>query len=218
MSRIDGSVTELAPHRTGGTHGAVVCWVCQSPVSARTAFCPTCTAIQPPRALDHFVRLGLECRFDLDRRELDERYRAVRRVFAVERFAAQGVRQRQLALDHLAAVEEAYLVLRDPVRRAEYLLTLVEEPGLTPTVTANSNDLDVLCAQLQAARDVAAVDRVASLAGRGVEACLLDLSASFRHQAFTEVAVVLARLSRLEDIGTEARERRADLVQQDATV
>lgn len=205
MSRIEGNVTDLAPHRTDNGHGGAMCWVCQSPVSTRAAFCLTCNALQPPRALDHFSRLGLVCRFDLDRRELDDRYRALRRVFAMERFASSGLRQRQLALEHLAGVEEAYLVLRDPVRRAEYLLTLVEEPGLTPTVTANSNDLDVLDAQLQAARDVAAVDRVASWAGRGIEASLRDLSTAFRHQAFAEVAVILARLARLEEIGADAR-------------
>jgi molecular chaperone HscB len=211
MSRIDGNVTDLAPRILGGGQGSstTACWMCQTGLSCRAAFCHDCGTIQAPRALDHFARLGLDCRFDIDRAQLAGRTQAMARIFEAERFAAKGPRQKQLALEHLAAIEEAHTVLRDPVRRAEYLLTLVEGQGASSPVVANSNDIDVLRGQLKTAADSAAVDKVAFAAGQRVEACIRELSAAFRQQSFTEVAIILARLAQFEDIAASARAQRA---------
>lgn len=211
MSRIDGNVTELSP-RIGAsiqTLQAAPCWVCQNNLSARAAFCHECGTIQAPRALDHFTRMGIDRRFDIEREQLEGRFEAMQRIFQNERLLAKGPRQKQLASDQMSAVTEAYHTLRDPVTRAQYLLSLVDDAGATVLAEANSNDLDVLRGQLKNATDTAEIDRVAFQAGRGVEACIRELSGAFRQQSFAEVAVILARLVQLEDIAASARDRRS---------
>ena len=212
MGILDTKVTKISHRLMYGGSGKEVCscWVCQSEMSDFSVFCPECSTIQPPRALDHFSRLGVDCRYDLSLSELEARYRSLLRIFSSEQMKATGVRQQQLAMDHLNTVEEAYYTLRDPVRRAGYLLRLLNDPELLAIVEANSNDLDVMERQMELAHGGAGIDRVASQVGRGIEACLRDLSAAFRQEAFRDVAVILARLAKLEGILANARSQRAE--------
>ncbi|MDA0653950.1 MAG: Fe-S protein assembly co-chaperone HscB, partial [Proteobacteria bacterium] len=50
------------------------CWSCHGPVNRGAAFCPTCSAIQPPHACDPFRTLGLAPGFDIDSADLEQRY------------------------------------------------------------------------------------------------------------------------------------------------
>ena len=213
MNRNEGNVTELAPRSLAGlsVQATAPCWVCQSTLSTRAAFCHECGTIQAPREVDHFTRFGLDRRFDLDRDQLAGRYEAFRRVFMAERLNGKSPRQKQLASDHLAAVEEAHGILRDPVRRAEYLLTLLDEPALADAQQAVETEMSELRGELVGAADTVAIDRVAHKARHGVEVCIRDLSGAFRQQAFADVAIILARLAQLEDIAATARQRRSAL-------
>jgi len=213
MNRIEGNVTELAPRSLAGTivSATAPCWMCQTSLSARTAFCHECGTIQASRGVDHFTRFGLDRRFDLDRDQLSGRYDAFKRVFLAERIGGKGPRQKQLASDHLSAVEEAHTILRDPVRRAEYLLTLMDESSVAHAQLAVEAEMAELRGELENAADAVAIDRVAHKARHGVEVCIRDLSGAFRQQAFSDVAIILARLAQLEDIAATARARRGDL-------
>src|SRR5438105_10936366 len=73
--------------------------------------------------LTHFERLGLPRRFRLDPAELERNYLA--RSREVHPDHAGNDRASQAAA---AAVNEAYAVLRDLFRRADYLLTLAGGP------------------------------------------------------------------------------------------
>lgn len=210
MSRINGNVTDLASRASLGAHATLTtcpCWICQTNLSARAAFCHDCGTIQPVRDVDHFTRLGLDRRFDVDRDLMEGRYTALSRIYQAERFAAKGPRQKQLANDHLSAVQEAYSELRCPIRRAQYLLTLMDEPQASTGQTGE--DIADLRAELASAADKAAIERVAFKAVHGVELAIRELSAAFRQQSFTEVAVILARLAQLEDIAASARASRS---------
>ncbi len=208
MSWIDGNVTELAPRMMETGTEDHTCWVCQSSVSRHMAFCAECHSMQPPRQLDHYARLGIDRRFDLDSKKLHDRYKALKKLFMIESISAQGPRFKQLALDHLAAVEEAFITLKDPARRAIYLLKLLNAPYADVGVMANSNDLDVMRAQLVSAKTPSDVDRVAFHAGQGIESCIRAISQAFKIRLFSDVGVQLARLTQLEKILSHARDAR----------
>ncbi|HAX91890.1 MAG TPA: hypothetical protein DCY07_06765, partial [Rhodospirillaceae bacterium] len=77
------------------------CWLCQKGTSLRALFCQHCGTIQPVRALDHFARLGLERRIDVDSELLERQYASYKRTLAPEprcvyrmHIAAQAVRNR----------------------------------------------------------------------------------------------------------------------------
>jgi molecular chaperone HscB len=75
-------------------------------------------------ASDHFDLLGLPQRYRLDGRELEQRYQALARETHPDRFAQSGDLERRQALLRSTALNEAYRTLRDPLRRAAYLVAL----------------------------------------------------------------------------------------------
>jgi molecular chaperone HscB len=75
-------------------------------------------------ASDHFDLLGLPRRYRLDPRELEQRYQSLARETHPDRFAQGPDVQRRQALLRSTALNEAYRTLRDPLRRATYLVGL----------------------------------------------------------------------------------------------
>ncbi len=86
--------------------------------------CAACGAIQPfaPRAL--FDVLGLPRTYFLSIPALEGRFRDLSRKLHPDRFAQRSPPERRLSLDWTTALNEAYRTLKDPLRRAAYLLEL----------------------------------------------------------------------------------------------
>jgi molecular chaperone HscB len=73
---------------------------------------------------NHFELLGLPARFRLDATALDAAYRRLQSEVHPDRHAHGSDADQRLALQASARVNEAYRTLREPVARAEYLLSL----------------------------------------------------------------------------------------------
>ena len=73
---------------------------------------------------NHFDLFGMPRALELDAARLEERYRALQRELHPDRHAAAGARERALAAQAAARVNEAYRALSDRHRRAAYLLEL----------------------------------------------------------------------------------------------
>ena len=101
----------------------MACWSCERP-EGEGVLCEKCGAIQPPRARTHFELLGLAARFDLDPGTLEARYKELSRKLHPDRFARADARARLFSLQQSTAVNDAVRTLRNPTRRAEYLLRL----------------------------------------------------------------------------------------------
>lgn len=102
----------------------MACWSCERP-GGDGAFCDKCGAVQPPRAgRSHFSVLDTASSFDIDAAALEARFKEMARKLHPDRFARADVRARCYALEHATALNDAYRVLRDPLRRAECLIGL----------------------------------------------------------------------------------------------
>ena len=100
------------------------CARCDAPLGEGVAFCG-CGALQPPpRGRDAFAVLGVEKRWDLDASALEKRHKELSRKLHPDRFAKADPRERRHSLEWATQVNDAYKLLRDPLRRAEYLLRL----------------------------------------------------------------------------------------------
>jgi len=96
---------------------------------------------------NHFALFGLPPRFELDAAALDAAYRRVQSQVHPDRHASGSDAERRVALQASARVNEAYRTLREPVARAEYLLTL---NGLDPRDETDTKlPLDFLERQLE---------------------------------------------------------------------
>ncbi|MEX3557685.1 MAG: Fe-S protein assembly co-chaperone HscB [Burkholderia sp.] len=74
----------------------------------------------------HFELFHLPTQFALDAGSLDIAYREVLFEVHPDRFAAAGAAQKRIAMQWATRANEAYQTLRDPLKRAIYLLSLRE--------------------------------------------------------------------------------------------
>ncbi|GAB6849399.1 Fe-S protein assembly co-chaperone HscB [Paraburkholderia sp. A1RI_3L] len=72
----------------------------------------------------HFALFGLPEQFAIETNALDEAYRTVQSQVHPDRFAAAGDAQKRIAMQWATRANEAYQTLRNPLRRATYLLHL----------------------------------------------------------------------------------------------
>jgi molecular chaperone HscB len=105
----------------------LICWSCEKDAGPG-ALCAACGAPQPVSTHgareDHFAVLGVEPRFDLEPSALESRYRDLSRKLHPDRYARSDPRARKAALQQTVQLNEAWRALKEPLRRAEYLLEL----------------------------------------------------------------------------------------------
>lgn len=88
-------------------------------------FCGACGKIQPvDDGQSYFELFDVPRSMNLSREELDRRFRGSSKKVHPDRFGAHSSVERKLALQHTARLNEAHQVLKDPERRAEYLMSL----------------------------------------------------------------------------------------------
>jgi len=77
---------------------------------------------------NYFELFGLPVQFDVDPSDLLTRYRDVQRQIHPDKFANASAEERRLSMQLTTLVNEGYQTLRDPVRRARYLLEVSGVP------------------------------------------------------------------------------------------
>ncbi|MEX2299019.1 MAG: Fe-S protein assembly co-chaperone HscB [Dongiaceae bacterium] len=217
-------MSDMAADRTsagsGTSSGASIgsCWSCHGPVDSVALFCHVCGAIQPPGVADHFKRLGLTPRFDLDPVEIGRRYVAFQQRLHPDRFAGKSTRERAIAEQHAVNLNEAHETLKDPLRRGAYLLQLAGRAS--PTAENRTVDDQALLMETmerrEALSDASSIDRVAALAAAAAtdEEILLDaLKSAFDADNLNAATGLLTRLRYLRKFAEEARARRAVLAE-----
>lgn len=194
--------------------GAIVpCWSCKGPISPRALFCSTCGAVQPPGNTDHFTRLGLRRAYSLDPAELDRQYFGFQRRLHPDRFATRSPKERALSQSQATALNEAYETLKDPLKRAAYLLRLA---GRTVDVdqAATVTDPELLMEAMEmreALAEADTADEVAVLAAQAegeMAQCDIDLARAFAAQDFDAAGKLTTRLKYLGKLAEEARSRK----------
>ena len=82
---------------------------------------------------NHFELFGLPERFRFDPAVLDRAYHALQGEVHPDRHAGADPAAQRIALQSSARVNEAYRALKDPVARAQYLLSLRGVDGFDET-------------------------------------------------------------------------------------
>lgn len=114
--------------------------------------------------MDPFATLGLPRAYAIDLRAAEKAHRELSRALHPDKYASAGASERRDALNRAADVNEAWRIVRDPIRRAEALFQLAGvEVGETKEPKPEAELLmDVLekreaLADAKAARDRATV-------------------------------------------------------------
>ena len=113
-----------APKRTTLQMARSMCWHCQSEVHGEY-FCGQCVKVQPlSKELDYFTCLGLPRILTIDQEDLEARFYRLSRTFHPDFFQNKAEGEQAISLGNSALLNTAYRTLKDPMRRAEYLLRL----------------------------------------------------------------------------------------------
>jgi molecular chaperone HscB len=80
--------------------------------------------MHPAPGKNHFELFGLPATFDIDTDELAVRYRELQRRIHPDKFANASDQDRRLSLQMTALINEGFHILKDPIRRGRYLLSL----------------------------------------------------------------------------------------------
>ncbi len=73
---------------------------------------------------NHFELFGLPSDFIIDLSALSERYRQLQKVVHPDRFAQASDLEKRQSMQHSVQINEAYQTLKNPITRAQYLLSL----------------------------------------------------------------------------------------------
>src|SRR3954468_269537 len=103
----------------------MICWSCERATEPAGGLCSHCRAVLPPETgAAHSALLGSARRFPIDFAEAEGRFKELSRQVHPDRFAKADARARRASLGRTVQLNEAWRALKDPVRRAEYLLGL----------------------------------------------------------------------------------------------
>lgn len=189
--------------------GQACCWLCQKSTSSRALFCQNCGTIQPVQPLDHFTRLGLERRIDIDSELLERQYSGLKRNLAPERFSIRGLGERGHAAAQLAAIEEAFEALREPLKRGRYWLLLHEKE--VEEIESSNPMVSELRQELETSAAPAQCDRIAQKAGNAMEQGVVGLMQALRTQKWQLANAILMEVDGLETILSDVRDRRTTI-------
>jgi molecular chaperone HscB len=135
---------------------------------------------------DPFATLGIEPRFDIERERVEQRHRDLSRALHPDKFAGAPAAERRLALNRAIEVNDAWRVVRDPIRRAEALLhrggvrrSETEEPKPSPALLMEMMESREALAEAVQAKDPAAVAKLGDAMRARQEAAFASLARGF---------------------------------------
>jgi molecular chaperone HscB len=96
------------------------CWHCGAK-DAASLFCRYCNTIQAPTP-DYYEFFDLPRRLGLDAEDLKSRFYTLSRLLHPDRYTRRSEQERRFSLEASSILNDAYRVLKDPIRRAEYVL------------------------------------------------------------------------------------------------
>lgn len=161
--------------------------------------------------MTHFSLFDLPPCFAVDLPALEAAYRRVQAEVHPDRHAHKSDADRRLAMEYATRVNEAYQVLKRPLLRARYLLSLAGVDTREETNTAMP--VDFLMTQMEwreavadarAARDVEQLERLSADVRRDTDALTASLARALDVDADHEAAALLVRKLRfLEKLDEE---------------
>ena len=106
------------------TNPPLVCWNCQERALG-THFCPGCGKLQQiPQSFDYFALFEMPKKLWIEMEDLEKKFLQLSWKLHPDNFVNSSEEERESTLQRSSALNDAYRVLRDPVARVEYLLSL----------------------------------------------------------------------------------------------
>ena len=213
MDGLDTTTEEQKAHDAG----IIACWSCKGPVSLVIAFCETCGAVQPPGQANHFLRLGLERSFDVNVEGLEQHYFDMQRQLHPDRFATRSAQEKSLSQQQATAINDAYETLKDPLKRADYLVDMLGVDVLLEGCNlVNDQALLMETMELREAlvecETAEQIDVLSIRAQNDIKGCIEKLSKLFKDDDIEGACRLKTRLRYLKKLTEEIRIHQMKLI------
>ncbi len=136
--------------------------------------------------MDPFAILGIAPRFEHDTVEVEKRYRELSRALHPDRYVGRPASERRMALSRAIEVNEAWRLVRDPVKKAEALLRRAgievgenKEPGASPQLLMEMMDRREALAEARANKDAGSIKSLTEEMKRRQDAIIAKLRDGF---------------------------------------
>jgi molecular chaperone HscB len=136
--------------------------------------------------MDPFATLGLERNYRVDLRSAEKTHRELSRALHPDKYMSAGASERREALARAVEVNEAWRIVRDPIRRAEALFTLAgiavgdtHEPKPAMALLMDMMEQRETLSEARAKKDLAAVTALVAQMTTREEAIQLALASAF---------------------------------------
>jgi molecular chaperone HscB len=157
---------------------------------------------------NHFQLFGLPQSYAIDATQLDQHYRALQAQVHPDKSAHLSEAEQRLAMQHSTQVNEAYQTLRNPLRRARYLLSLQGVDTQEETNTAMP--VDFLMEQMEwreavaEATDVSVLDELEARLHRETRALENELAGKIDNEKnYADAAGLVRKLRFMEKLAEE---------------
>jgi molecular chaperone HscB len=151
--------------------------------------------------MNPFATLGVEARFDLDLAAIEKTHRELSRALHPDRYVSAGATERREALGKAVEVNEAWCVLRDPIRRGQALLALRgvamaegREPQAAPEFLMEMLEQREALDEAKQAKDLARIHAMAASIETRSKAVEGELTAGFARGEGASLAGKLGEL------------------------
>jgi len=180
------------------------CWACKDMIEMNAFLCPKCHKIQPLREMNEFQRLSLDSCFELDLVHLEKQYFQLQRKLHPDNFVGASALEKDFSKSHSAAVNHSYIILKNPLKRAEHLLQIqgvalsdkstgVEDPNLLMEVMEMREAID----EVKSASALAHLsNHIRHIFEKGLE----DLNHYFIQKLYAQAFKELQRLKYINNI------------------
>src|SRR5579862_6670744 len=117
MANVDSNSSLIMPGET-----TQACWSCGDMRAAH--FCSACGKVQPPVPADYFTFFGFPRKLNIDSARLEREFYEFSRKLHPDLYARADKREQEWSLEQSSLLNDAYRILKDPIRRTAYLLHL----------------------------------------------------------------------------------------------
>ena len=165
---------------------------------------------------DFFTLFDLPIQFELDVQQLTARYRDLQRTVHPDKFADAPERDRRLALQQSAHINEAFNTLKSPLSRGRYLLQL---KGIDNTQEQQNTAMDgaFLMQQMELREALAEVKEITQLndfltqLDQQTQSLLKDLAQQCLDEAYTQASDTVRKLQFFHKLNEQALQLEEDL-------
>mmetsp|Transcript_28651 Transcript_28651/g.37552 ORF Transcript_28651/g.37552 Transcript_28651/m.37552 type:complete len:298 (-) Transcript_28651:259-1152(-) len=208
----DHECEDLRQHLDKGAPGESPCWNCGEREKCEGFFCG-CGALQPLQNANYFEILKCPVHFDVDMKYLEKNYWALQKQLHPDLYGTRHQIEQELSAENSSKVNHAYQILRDPVERVKYLLSLYGVDVLAENSSTKDVDAMFLMEVMEIRENIDDAASIESINGilesnrKETETCLKNIKSLFDSKEFEKIGEQAVRLQYFTRINAEANQK-----------